>query len=265
MRQTMHLNLKRRSSIGLILLSSIIGFTSPIDALSSSSEKTWHPIIALGLGSSSPSLLGKAQNFPIQNPITDEFYNYSVNNTSQTSALFDVFLGAEWNLNSEWIAQTGIDFNTATSPFTVNGAFVQGADSQSADYYTYYYQVVSRQLLLNGKLLYTFKEYYHPYLLGGLGAAFNKAYNYYTSVPADLTFTRMYLNNANTSFSYTLGLGVDVDITTHMRAGIGYRYADLGKIQLGNAFIDTTSVPGTLSSSNAHTNQLLVQLTWIFN
>lgn len=257
--------LKKRISFCSILLAIISGFIHPGDAMASFPGTTWRPLVALGAGFASPSNLGKSQYVPIQNPITDEFYHYFSNHSSSTSPLWNIFLGTEWNLNSGWLAQTGLEFNATSSPFSINGTLVQGADVQSADYYNWHYQVLTQQILIDGKLLYTFKKHYHPYFMGGLGAAFNNAYNYQTSVPFNLTFTRMYLNNTNASFSYLLGLGIDFDLTSQVRVGVAYRYAQSGKIQLGNAFIDTTRVPGTLSQSNTYTNQLLGQLAWVFN
>lgn len=225
-------------------------------------NKMWHPIATIGGGVSISSDIGESKNFPILNPTTDEFYYYTINSATQTSGLLDAFLGAEWNLRPNWALQAGIGYNQA-SPFSASGTFVQGADVETEDTYNYRYGILLRQLLIEGKLLYSIKEYFHPYVLVGLGAAFNKAYNYYTTVPRFLTFTRMYSNNSTTSFSYALGIGLDYDVTSQIRLGLGYRFADLGKVELGSAVIDTTSVSGTLSQSNLYTNEVLVQFTWV--
>lgn len=239
----------------LIVISLIFSTTSYAYSFTS-----WHPIIAIGAGTSTSTSVGKSQNFPIQNPSTDQFYNYSANQPTQTSSLFDGFLGAEFNLRPNWALQVGVDYNQA-SPYSAKGTLLQGADIESADSYTYHYGVLTKQLLIEGKLLYTVKERYHPYVLGGLGAAFNKAYNYYTNVPPFLTFTRMYQDNTVTAFSYAIGFGIDVDLTSHFRVGAGYRFADLGQVKLGNAMIDTTNVNGTLSQTHLYTNEILAQFT----
>ena len=225
------------------------------------SAYAWHPVLSVGGGMSTSSTVGNSTTFPIQNATTDEFYAYSVNHSTQTSSLLDSFLGIEWHVRPNWMMQMGINYNQA-SPFSARGPFLQGADAGSADAYMYHYRVLTRQLLLEGKLLYTLKNRYHPYLLAGLGAAFNKAYNFYTSVPPTLTFTRMYANNATTSFSYAIGVGIDTDIASQLRLGIGYRFANVGQIKLGGATIDTINVYGTLSQSNWYANELILQLTW---
>lgn len=228
------------------------------------SNATWRPVAALSVGVSSSSQMAVSQNIPILNPITDEFYNYYASKKTVSSGIWDVLLAAERALNAAWILQTGIDYNQST-PFTAKGYFVQGADVQSADTYGYHYKVEARQLLVNGKLLYALNTRLHPYLFAGLGASFNRTYNYTNTTPINLTFSRMYLNNSHTSFSYALGIGVDADITSQLRVGIGYRYAGLGTVRLGNAYIDTTPVTETLSRSNIQANEMLVQLSWLFN
>lgn len=223
---------------------------------------TWRPVVTLGTGFAASSNIGSSQSFPILNPVTDQFYNYSANHTTQTFGLMDGFLGVEKNLQPQWLLQAGIDYHQL-APFYATGNLTQGADTLSANSYTYYYGVLARQLLVEGKLLYNFKEVYHPYMMAGVGASYNKAYNYYTSIPLFLTFTRMYSNNSVTSFSYAFGLGVDMDISERIRLGIGYRFADFGRVSLGNATIDSTNVAGTLSQSHLYTNEAVAQLTFI--
>ena len=77
------------------------------------------------------------------------------------------------------------------------------------------------------------------------------------------TFTREYSDNTESSFTYSLGLGVDMDITEHLRLGVGYRFADLGKVRLGDAEINTTEVAGTLSQDHLYANEILVQLSLV--
>ncbi len=195
-------------------------------------------------------------------PTIYQFYNYSPNQATQTSALWSGFLGIEWDLQPDWMLQTGLDYNQ-TSPFSARGTLTQGVDSGSANSYTYHYGTLLRQVLVEGKLLSTLQTRYHPYLSAGLGTAINKAYNYYTNVPPFLTFTKMYRNDTTTSFTYAIGIGVDVDITSYLRIGIGYRFADFGKVELSNPIIDTTNVSGPLSQSHFYVNELLSQLTFV--
>jgi hypothetical protein len=121
-------------------------------------EKTWRPVMTLGAGASFSSQVGKTQYFPIQNPATDQFYSYVANRRSQTSFLFDGFLGAEWAVTkSNWLFQAGLEYKQA-SPFNARGVLTQGSASSLQNSYGYRYNVFSRQLLIEGKALYTIKN-----------------------------------------------------------------------------------------------------------
>lgn len=222
--------------------------------------KNWHPIGALSLGVSTVSL-GESQNFPIRNPETDEFYRYAANSSNQSSWLGDVFLGLEKHCYP-WYWQVGIGYSQASSFTGTGSTFVQGADQLSANTYRYQYSVISRQFLLETKLLYSIKESYHPFIFLGVGASFNDAYNFKTNVPPFLTFTRHYGKNIDTSFSYALGLGIDVDVNRCVRAGLSYRFVDLGRVKFGDATIDNQPVVGTISQSNFYANEVLATLTY---
>lgn len=229
-----------------------------------SQHKTGHIIFGLGAGGSFSSDVGASQTFPILDPITDELYVYSPTKPLQSAYLYNGFLGAEWDLSSHWGIQTSFNYNQ-TSPFSVQGSFTQGADIQSTDTYTYNYGVDTKQLLFDGKIFYTFRKCFRPYVLVGLGSSFNKTYNYTTDVPPFLTFTRMYANKTNVSFSYAVGAGIDTSITSHLRIGFGYRFMDLGEANLGAANIDGTSVTGALSQAHLYANEVLTQITCVFS
>ncbi len=221
----------------------------------------WHPIASINVGAGFSNDAGQSKNFPILNPITDEFYNYDSDHSTQTVGLFGGFLGLEHEIKTNLSIQVGLDY-TQSSPFTAKGSFVQGADVASQDTFSYDYSIITRQILAEGKLLYTTHQFFHPYVTLGLGSSFNKAYNYRTDVPSNLTLTRMYTNNSSTSFSYMAGLGMEVDVHPHTRLGLSYRFTNLGKTQLGKANIGGVPVSGTLSQSNFYDNEILLNLIY---
>lgn len=222
----------------------------------------WHPVLGVESGVAFISHAGKSKNFPIKDPVTDEFYNYSIQHKTHTPVIYGGFLGAEWQGFPHFGVQLDVAYNQLSS-FFVHGNLVQGADAQTEDSYTYKYNVKIRQLLAEGIFQYTLK-WFRPYFLVGLGASFNRANHYSTNVPSTMTFTRMYSSNTSTSFSYAVGAGMDFDIIRYLRVGAGYRFTDLGKVSLGSANIDGTSVSGTLSQSNVYSNELTAKLTIIF-
>lgn len=220
------------------------------------------PVIAFGAGAAITSNFGNSQNFPAMGG-TDEFFKYKTNNNNnQTNALFDVFAGGEWALNSPWSVQAGLDYKQIKS-FTTTGTIIQGIDLKSADKYAYKYSLIARQLLAEGKFLYQYQNRFYPYFLIGLGVASNKAYNYSTSKPPFITFTRQYTNNTQTTFSYSAGIGIDTTIVPNVRGGIGYQITDLGKVSLGSATINTTRVSDSLVQNHLYISEVIAQLTWI--
>jgi opacity protein-like surface antigen len=229
-----------------------------------SQKQKWRPVASLGGGAILTSTVGQGQSFQISNPITNEFYYYHADKPSQDGIFFEIFLGGEWLLKHNWNLQAGVDFDQVYTSYNSSGTFLQGADIPSADQYNYNYSAISRQVLAEIKLLYNTQTLFHPYLLLGVGGAFNSAYSFNTSVPPFLTFTREFSDNTNFGFSYNAGLGLDLDLTEDLRLGVGYRFTDLGKIALGAASINNIPISGTLTQTHLYSNELLAQLTFLF-
>ncbi|NNM58324.1 MAG: porin family protein [Legionellales bacterium] len=265
---------KKRLSRKLIL--ALLAITTPIiyasqslGASSSLSDTTaswfnsteWSPFIAFGGGSIYTSDVGADQTFKINNPVVDELYQYTPTSSAESRGLFDAFLGVEWNLSPRFALQTGLDYGK-TGEFDVKGTFTQGADPHSTDTYGYTYKFDSNQLFAEGKLLFRMGRF-RPYITAGLGGAVNEAEEYHATTPLFLTFTRNYDDHNTTAFAYNVGGGIDFDIDSHVRVGIGDRFTSFGKVILGDASIDGTSVPGTLSQNNFYSNEVFGQLTFI--
>ncbi len=223
--------------------------------------KNWTPFISFGGGSFNTSDIGESQYFPITDPIVEEYYQYQPHSSSQTRGLFDVFLGTEWTLSPWWALQTGLDYSK-TGTFHVDGTFVEGADPHSEDTFGYQYKFTTQQLFAETKLLFG-NGHFRPYITAGIGGAANAANDYSTTVPPFLTFTREYGDNTNIAFAYNVGAGIDFALDSHLRVGVGYRFASLGKVSLGNANIDDVAVSGTLSQDKLYSNEFLAQLTFV--
>ncbi|GEM_PF-2397141 len=219
-------------------------------------------VISLAGGAGVTSSVGISQTFPIANPGSGLFYTYTANQEAQTHAIFDGFVGVEWMYQPRLALQFGLGLNIAGN-VRAKGDLLQGNNISPADQYYYQYSVLSRQLFAETKLLYQHKSCIHPYVLLGLGVAFNSAYSFQTDVPSP-AFTRLYNNNTETSFTYRVGAGLDLDVTNQLRLGLGYRFTDRGHVQLGSAKINSTSVSGTLEQNHLYTNEMLAQLTWLF-
>ncbi|MDI1352123.1 MAG: outer membrane beta-barrel protein [bacterium] len=217
-------------------------------------------VVTLGAGAAEIDN-ANAQIFPIINPVTDSFYNYSASK-SNTLAVLHGFVGGEWKLNSTWATQAGLSLNLPQH-ISVKGNLLQGADVQSADLYNYQYTISSTQLLAQGKLLYLNSTRFYPYGEVGLGMSFNTAKNFRTSVSPVLTFTRQYANHTQHPLTYLLGAGIDMSVAQNVRIGVGYRFADLGKVGLGSASINNAQVNGSIGQNHFYTNEILAQLNLV--
>lgn len=149
------------------------------------------------------------------------------------------------------------------SVLATTGALTQGADPMSDNTYRYRYQTQSRQLLAEGKLYWIEKEKTQPFLMVGLGAAFNQMYNYQTSVPPFLEFTPVFTRHAQTHFTYAIGPGIDISVSQSFRIGMAYRFTDLGSVKTGRAQIDGIPISSALKQSHVYANQILFQFTFI--
>jgi len=222
------------------------------------------PVLSLGAGAIVASDLGGSQNFPFNQPIIDTRFDYSSNNKRQVEPILDIFLGRECTISPKWALQLGLGYNQ-TVPFEANGTFTQSIlPVLSQINWNYEYNIRARQLLVESKLQYHVADRYHPYVFAGLGAGFNTASNYraYVLLP---NITRQYRDSTTESFSYSVGLGLDVDVIERVRLGIGYRFADYGKAELGQANILGHNVAGTLSQAHLYTNTILTQLTFLLS
>lgn len=238
-------------SIGLLLTQNSHAF----------SGQNFSPIVALDAGVSTSFDVGTSQNFSAANA-DSQFYDYAANTSRQSVGTAGIFLGYEWRAPWCGLVQTGVSYHQS-SAFTAQGTLTQGLDAASQDTYQYQYNILTRQLLLESKWLYTIKQY-HPYVLAGAGVSFNTSSNYTTTVPADINYTAEYQNHTVTSFSYAVGFGVDTDLSAHTRLGLGYRFTDLGRAQLGNATYNGIPVTGGLGQTHLYAHQLLAQVSYIF-
>lgn len=107
------------------------------------------------------------------------------------------------------------------------------------------------------------KEKIQPFLMVGIGAAFNKVSDYQTSVPPFLEFTPAFANHTQTNFTYAIGPGIDINLSKSFRIGVAYRFTDLGSANTGSAQIDSIPISSTLKQSHLYANQILTQFTFI--
>src|SRR5690606_22719455 len=125
----------KRYNILLLIL-----FFSPVCA-----SYAWDSVLSLGAGTATSSNIGQSTNFSFLG--ANNFFNYSAKHVTQTSGMFDIFLGAERSIEPGHLAQLGIEYNQA-APFDAMGSLTQAGgslfaipDGSQQNPYYYHYNV----------------------------------------------------------------------------------------------------------------------------
>lgn len=189
-------------------------------------------------------------------------YQYIASKSHQSNGLWSLFVGSESYLSEAVAMQLGLSY-FSSSYFSVQGILTQGRENEFGQQYDFHYRIRSQQLLFDSKWLYFCSENVHPYLSAGIGVGFNQAAGYQADIPPGTVLTPQFANQNRTSFAYGVGFGIDVDFNKRIRAGIGYRFFDFGKAELGNGPIGMVPNSQTLSQSHMYQNIFLAQLSWV--
>ena len=99
--------------------------------------------------------------------------------------------------------------------------------------------------------------------------AFNAASQYQatTTETGSINLTPGFSNQSQSSFSWVLGLGVDMQVNNNIRVGLGYRYSNFGSSSFSNGAVTyndyQSPVSFGLSASNNYVNQLIARISYI--
>ncbi|MSP53521.1 MAG: hypothetical protein EXR81_04640 [Gammaproteobacteria bacterium] len=253
-------NWKLLSAMTLIVLTSTSAY-----AVDSSSNATTilvlapntklHWVMALN-ASGAIAQPGKTQTLQA----TGDANNYVNDGKLQTNLSAGAFVGLDLLLSQILNYQLGFAYNTIL-PYALNGEIQQLGQAQFTGF-NYDYKIQSQQLFLQSKLVFNAAHHLHPYVSFGLGSALNKAYDFSTTaLDPRATNPGTFSDHSTMQFAYAVGLGMDVDVAKHVRIGGGYRFANLGKADLGAAS-DFSSNKGL--STSLLTHELVVTATYIF-
>jgi opacity protein-like surface antigen len=179
----------------------------------------------------------------------------------QVQTLYNAFLGVVYQFLPKWALQAGISY-TQPSTFTIEGIEAQNTSSRN---YDFNYNVAARQLLVEGHIVYDY-GILHPYFSFGMGPSFNSAYLYQSFPPPGTSNSPTFMNDNNMAFSFALGFGVDVDVMKSVRLGLGYKFSDFGRADLGQGTqftgtINQAYLSRTIEQNNLYSNALLAQIT----
>ncbi|MDI1351699.1 MAG: outer membrane beta-barrel protein [bacterium] len=231
----------------------------------------YHPVVSV-IGGFSAVSTHNSQTFT---GADDEAFLYHHQKNNHHQGLIGVFLGVEHSLPSpDFLLQLGGEY-TYFGPAHAQGLNFVGIEPSTYTTYTYNYRLQSQQALAVAKVLKKIKPFvskpymFYPYASIGLGLAFNNSSDYGVSTQESggVNLTPTFANQHNRAFSYRLGVGVDTDIAPHLRAGLGYRFADLGKASLGSGTIQFNGlafpVPFSPHVPHVYANQLVAQISYV--
>jgi hypothetical protein len=221
--------------------------------------KRYTPVVTFTVG---PDFVeaGQAQNVTLLPPYQN---HYTSNGASQTVADAGVFLGIERVITPWLTTQLGV------SGYVDEEISAQGDVWQFAvpafDDSRYSYHIHHSRVVFTNKLLTAIPRWQaiHPYFSWEIGSAYNNAKGY-QEVALDPTVNPAapFANHSQSALTWGVGLGVDYALNSHVRAGIGYQFTDLGSASLGST-PSATSPSETLRLSHLYTNQLRFQFTFV--
>lgn len=203
------------------------------------------------------------------NPFVEN--RYVANAAEQHAPFFGFGVGYQWDHPVSQLSNLAVKLGLSayfinTQLTGTNYPFINAGQFDTLNYY-----VTNRNssLLVEPTLLYT-RFSWQPYVLAGLGAAWNKAQNYH-ELPSNpllsaVPMIQAFGNKTNNHFAYEFGLGIQHALFTiqeinHINIFIDYRYIAYGQTKLAVSPIQSTQTAPSLGSLNI--NLLSVGLEWL--
>ncbi len=174
-------------------------------------------------------------------------------------------LGRRWTRDKKWIPSFSLllSYQHIFSK-SVGSNILQYSGSEFTNY-NYDWEIASDVVLALLKLNLVNYKKVSPYLLGGMGAAFNRTSNYSESALAGVTprDTPGFPSNISTSFAYRLGAGLDFRLDEQFILSAEYQYQFIGSMysKYGTGLWSNQQ----LNLGPYRANGVLVNLTYLFN
>lgn len=221
--------------------------------LASTEANAWLATLSLGPVWGNP---GETQTLYLTPTIEK---TYSANRSSQAIPEGELFLGWQHILPYALRGQLGLGIQV-TGNAKFSGDIWDDADPEFNNY-TYSYNARHVGVVIKGKLLLD-RGCWLPWISASIGAGFNKAYAFYNTPKIFEALPNTDFSSRNTtSFTYTLGLGVQVDLHRNWQAGVGYEFSDWGKNRLGRAYTQTLNSGPVVN--HLYTNGLMFNLSYL--
>lgn len=217
------------------------------------------PVVALAIAAQSPIFTTTSQDILMVEPFRN---TYVSNNGASVPIVGNVLVGVEQPLPRKFKWQAAASYYRDAS-YVIQGTVLQFANP-AYDNLNYNYRIAADRVLFETKLLGTYNTILHPYVTGGLGVIYNRAYGYHeervvsTAAPMQVKF----LDKTAVGFTYMGGAGADLDIVSYLRLGLRFQYSGLGNASLGP--IPNQAVAKGLEAPRLRAAEYILQATYLF-
>lgn len=231
-------------------------------------RETWYsdiaPVLGMRLGIDQVSF-EESQNIRLTN-IDSLPSHFKSTEDSDTSLVWGAFAGIEVPIDEEEIYrwQTGFGYYRTTSLDT-EGIIEYFGDPSDVDV-GYRYNINNTRYMFENKLLMSLNELFSLYLLGSLGIANNETGDAetYQLDPASVEMLYGFETDEVNSFTYSVGLGLEMEVIEHVRVGLGYQFSDLGEAKTG-PFKSPNSAGEHLENEHLFTNEFMLGVNVVFD
>ena len=201
----------------------------------------WYGGVTGGLGFTQ---VGASQQLTLNNTVSPNIVNeYSTDNTTQGVQSVGLDAGYDFTLSPRWQFGVGVEadyFNLGTSEGVVHPMVNL---SSNFDTLNYSYDGNSYVGLFTTQIQWTRTGLWQPFVMAGVGAAYNELADYQETVPNGSTAQSAgsFGNHGESDFAYTLGVGAATNVNSHVDLAVWLRYVNLGDAELGTLPNQTTN------------------------
>lgn len=243
----------------IILISCVLISSSTLAAALTSPSSDNHFVVGISGG---PTWVtgNQTQTINLQPDITK---TYTGNNQSSPIPSAEFFAGwqkAFFSMHQPVIGQLGVSF-VDTGDTTLSGNVWEDGDP-AFNNFNYTYKVNHMHVAIKGRLIGNYNTPLKPYISASAGVGCNRAHNFViTPTVSGEVAAPGFQSNTTTTFTYTLGIGLQMNITSQLQAAIGYEFADWGKVQLSRAPGQTMNQGPTLN--HLYGNEVQLSLFYV--
>ncbi|CEK09185.1 outer membrane protein [Legionella hackeliae] len=236
-----------KMKLQVVMLSSLLSSTAFAGTMGWEDNEVWPLVITLSGG---PAWITGLDNQTITVE-PDVVKTYTADNNDETLGVVELFVG--WNSASSSSVQGQLGLAVVgTSSAALQGSIWEDANPNFDNFY-YSFNVRHLHVAAKAKLVGDMGYNFMPYISGSLGYGYNRATNFSITPKIFQEVAAPAYTDSNTStFTYTAGVGIEYLISSNWRMGLGYEFADWGKIELGLA-------PNQIAGSSYGINHLYTQ------